>query len=139
MNERNDEATAMLHAGMTLAKTLGIHGVEITKHRVVIELDWSPDLLTANELLHGGAIMALADTAGGVCAFANLPEGAAGTSTIESKTNFLGGVKAGDTVRATATPLHVGRTTIVAETELRVEDRLVAKVTQTQSVLRPSP
>jgi uncharacterized protein (TIGR00369 family) len=81
--------------------------------------------------------MALADSAGGACAFANLPDGAAGTSTIESKTNFLGAVREG-TVTATARPLHVGRTTIVVETELRRDDgRLVAKVTQTQTVLLP--
>ncbi len=136
MSERNDDATALLHAGMSLAATLGIHGVEATSNRVVTELDWSPDLLTAGGLLHGGAVIALADTTGGACAFLNLPPDAAGTSTIESKTNFLGGVKEGQTVRATATPLHVGRSTIVVETELRVGDRLVAKVTQTQSVLR---
>lgn len=137
MSERNAEATAMLHAGMTMAKTIGMHGVELSPDRVVTELDWSPDLLTAGGLLHGGAVMALADATGGVCAFANLPDGAAGTSTIESKTNFLGGIKEGDTVRATAVPLHVGRSTIVVETELRVGERLVAKVTQTQSVLLP--
>jgi uncharacterized protein (TIGR00369 family) len=89
--------------------------------------------------LHGGTVMALADSAGGACAFLNLPPGAAGTSTIESKTNFLGAVRSG-TVRATARPLHVGGTTIVVETEMRDErDRLVAKVTQTQVVLRPKP
>ena len=77
--------------------------------------------------------MALADTAGAVCAFANLPDGASFTTTIESKTNFLGAVTEG-TVRATARPLHVGRTTIVVETEARVDDRLVAKTTQTQAV-----
>jgi uncharacterized protein (TIGR00369 family) len=81
--------------------------------------------------------MALADAAGGACAFANLPEGAAGTSTIESKTNFLRGVRSG-TLTATARPLHVGSTTVVVETELRDDDdRLVGKVTQTQAVLRP--
>ncbi len=135
--ERNDETTAILHAGMTLAKTLDLHGVLASADRVVIELDWSPDLLTSGGLLHGGAVMALADTAGGTCAFLNLPDGASGTSTIESKTNFIGGVKEGDTVRATAAPLHVGGSTIVVETDLRVGERLVAKVTQTQSVLRP--
>lgn len=66
----------------------------------------------------------------------HLPDGAVGTSTIESKTNFLGAVKKG-TVTATATPLHVGSTTIVIETELVNEGRLVGKVTQTQTVLRP--
>jgi uncharacterized protein (TIGR00369 family) len=67
-----------------------------------------------------------------------LPEGASGTATIESKTNFLGGVREGVSIAATATPLHRGATTIVIETELRGSDgKLVAKTTQTQAVLRP--
>jgi uncharacterized protein (TIGR00369 family) len=81
--------------------------------------------------------MAVADAAGGASGFLNLPEGAAGTSTIESKTNFFRGVKEG-TVTATAVPLHRGGSTIVVETELRDDEgRLVAKVTQTQAVLHP--
>jgi 1,4-dihydroxy-2-naphthoyl-CoA hydrolase len=100
-------------------------------------MDWAPERCTAGGLMHGGAVMALADSAGAACAFANLPEGAAGTSTIESKTNFLGGAREG-TVRATARPLHVGSTTIVVETEVRdATGRLIAKTTQTQMVLRP--
>jgi uncharacterized protein (TIGR00369 family) len=87
--------------------------------------------------MHGGAVMALADAAGGLAAFLNLPEGAVGTSTIESKTNFLAGVQGGDTVRATSAPLHVGRMTIVIETTLTVGGCLVAKTTQTQTVLHP--
>jgi uncharacterized protein (TIGR00369 family) len=83
--------------------------------------------------------MTLADSAGAACAFANLPEGAEGTSTIESKTNFLGAVRSG-MVRAVARPLHVGSTTIVVETEVRDgAGWLVAKTTQTQAVLRPRP
>lgn len=86
--------------------------------------------------MHGGALMGLADSAGGVCAFLNLPEGAVGTSTIESKTNFLTGVREG-VVTATSRVLHRGRTVIVVETELSQDgDRLVGKVTQTQTVLR---
>lgn len=131
------ELTELLHVGMTLTKTLGMRAVENVPERVVIDMDWSPDRLTAGGLLHGGAIMALADAAGGLSAFMNLPDGAGGTSTIESKTNFIGGVKEGQTVRATSTPLHVGGSTIVVETTLTVEGRLVAKVTQTQTVLRP--
>jgi len=130
-----DEATALLHAGMSLTKTLGMRAVESSPAHVVVELDWSPDLLTAGGLLHGGAVMALADSAGGLAAFLNLPDGAVGTSTIESKTNFISGVKEGDTLRATSTPLHVGGMTIVIETTLTVDDRLVGKTTQTQTVL----
>jgi uncharacterized protein (TIGR00369 family) len=98
---------------------------------------WREDRCTANGVLHGGALMTLADTLGGICAFLNLPEGAA-TSTVESKTNFLRPVTAG-TVRATCHPLHVGRQTIVLATEIRdVAGKLVAFVTQTQAVLRPT-
>lgn len=136
MDGDRSELTELLHVGMTLTKTLGMRAIESNPERVVIDMDWSPDLLTAGGLLHGGAIMALADASGGLAAFMNLPEEAAGTSTIESKTNFLGGVQEGDTVRATSTPLHVGGSTIVIETTLAVGDRLVAKVTQTQTVLQ---
>ena len=87
--------------------------------------------------MHGGALMALADCCGGVCAFLNLPDGAIGTATIESKTNFLRAVarRRGD---GDHRPLHDGRTTIVIETELAREDgALVAKVTQTQAFHYP--
>ena len=121
---------------MPLAATLGIRSDESSSDRVVLSLDWAPGLCTANGILHGGVIMALADSAGGASAMLNLPEGAAGTATIESKTNFLGAVRGG-TVTATATPLHRGSTTIVVETSVRDSaGRLVAKVTQTQLVLR---
>jgi len=132
-----DEATSFLHDSMSMTRTLRMRSIESAPERVVIELDWAPDLLTAGGLLHGGAVMALADSAGGLCAFLNLPSGAVGTSTIESKTNFIGGVTEGDTLRATTTPLHVGGMTIVVETTLTVGERLVGKVTQTQTVLHP--
>jgi uncharacterized protein (TIGR00369 family) len=85
--------------------------------------------------MHGGAIMALADTCGGVCAYLNLPEGAQGTATIESKTNFLRAITAGY-AKATTRPLHRGRSLIVLETEVGRDDgKLAAKVTQTQTYL----
>ena len=122
---------------MPLCAMLDVRAEVNSADTVVLALDWRPDLCTGGGLLHGGAIMALADSAGGALAFANLPEGAVGTSTIESKTNFLGGVKGG-TITATATVLHRGSMTIVIETAVRDEnDRMVAKVTQTQAVLRP--
>lgn len=122
---------------MPLATTLGIRTDEYGAERVVLSLDWAPALCTANGLLHGGVIMALADSAGGACALLNLPADASGTTTIESKTNFLGAVRRGS-VTATATPLHRGGTTIVVETLVRDgAGKLVAKTTQTQLVLRP--
>ena len=132
------DPTQLLHTSMPLCATLGITASEASTDRIVAHLGWRPELCTSGGLLHGGALMALADAAGGACAFLNLPEGATGTSTIESKTNFLGAVREGASVTATATPLHRGRTTIVVETELRVDGRLVGKTTQTQSVLRPT-
>lgn len=121
---------------MPLAVTLGIRTDEYTAERVVLSMDWAPSLCTANGILHGGMIMTLADSAGGACALLNLPVEAVGTTTIESKTNFLGAVRSG-TVTATATPLHKGGTTIVVETIVRdAAEKLIAKVTQTQLVLR---
>jgi uncharacterized protein (TIGR00369 family) len=100
-------------------------------------LQWSPERCTAGELLHGGALMALADSCGGVCAFLNLPDGSTGTATIESKTNFMRAVRDGAVLAATR-PLHKGRTMIVVESELTREDgALVAKVTQTQAFHYP--
>jgi uncharacterized protein (TIGR00369 family) len=121
---------------MPLAATLGIRTLDYAPAQVVLSVDWAPSLCTANGILHGGVIMALADSAGGACAFLNLPRDASGTATIESKTNFLGAVRDG-AVTATATPLHRGGTTIVIETSVRdAACKLIAKVTQTQLVLR---
>ena len=133
----SDELTAFIHRAMPLSATLGIRCTRTDADGVDLELDWAPGLCTSAGLLHGGTVMALADTAGGALAFANLPDGANGTSTIESKTNFLRGARSG-TVRAQARVLHVGGTTIVVETEIRDDTgRLLAKTTQTQAVLRP--
>ena len=103
--------------------------------QVVGHLPWAPERCTAGGVLHGGALMTLADSVGAVCAFLNLPEGSTGTATIESKTNFFRAVREGHVV-ATSRPLHRGRTTIVVETDLHDADgKHVARVTQTQAVL----
>jgi uncharacterized protein (TIGR00369 family) len=131
-----DDATRFLHAAMPLCATLGMRAVSLEAEAVVLEVDWSDTTTTAGGLMHGGTVMALADAAGGYCAFANLPDGGTGTATIESKTNMLRAVREG-TVRATSTVLHAGGTTVGVETEVRDGDgRLVAKTTQTQAVLR---
>jgi uncharacterized protein (TIGR00369 family) len=130
------DATALIRELMPLCATLGIRAEEYSGDQVVLALDWAPSLCTANGVLHGGAIMALADSAGGACALLNLPQDAAGTATIESKTNFLGAVREG-AATATSTPLHRGGTTVVIETSVRdAKGKLIAKVTQTQMVLR---
>jgi 1,4-dihydroxy-2-naphthoyl-CoA hydrolase len=125
-----------LHAIVPLAGVLGLRVVGASAEAVRLELDWREDLCTAAGVLHGGVLMSLADTAGAVCAVLNLPEGATGTTTVESKTNLLAAVRDG-TVTAVATPLKAGSTLIVVETEMRDgADRMVAKTTQTQAVLR---
>jgi 1,4-dihydroxy-2-naphthoyl-CoA hydrolase len=120
--------------GLPFADTLGITVAELTAEQATATMAWAEHLCTAGGVLHGGALMAFADTVGALCAVANLPKGA-GTSTIESKTNFFRAVRGG-IVSATCKPLHVGRSTIVVQTDLR-DDRgkRVAQVTQTQAVL----
>jgi 1,4-dihydroxy-2-naphthoyl-CoA hydrolase len=121
---------------MPFAGLLGIELKEAGKERVVAELRVREELCTSNSILHGGAVMAFADSLGGLATFLNLPEGAKGTTTIESKTNFLGAARAGQVVTAECTPIHRGRTTQVWQTRLTGEGgRLVALVTQTQMVL----
>ncbi len=127
------EITATVNAQMPFGATLGIRTFG-DPDEVDATLEFSPDLCTAGGVLHGGVLMTLADTAGAVCAFLNLPAGAR-TVTIESKTNFLGAVRNG-TVTARARPLHIGKTTIVVETDvLDSSGRRVARTTQTQAVL----
>jgi uncharacterized protein (TIGR00369 family) len=113
-------------------------GVEVTraeKTKVTARLVVRPDLCTSGHILHGGAVMAFADTLGAVGAFLNLPPGA-GTTTVESKTNFFASAKEGETILGETTPLHVGRRTSVWQTRLtRPDGKLVALVTQTQLVL----
>src|SRR3981081_3340760 len=106
----DDAATALIRESMPFGATLGLRAEEYSAEEVRLSLEWAPGLCTTNGILHGGAIMALADSAGGACALLNLPKDASGTSTIESKTNFLGAVRSG-TVTAIATPLHIGGAT----------------------------
>jgi 1,4-dihydroxy-2-naphthoyl-CoA hydrolase len=129
------EELAAVWSTMPFAGLIGSSLVSADGSGVRARLEWDESRCTAGGVLHGGALMSLADSAAAVCAFLNLPEGAAGTTTVESKTNFLRGVRQGAVV-ATSKPLHKGRRFIVVETELvDDEDRLVAKVTQTQAVL----
>jgi uncharacterized protein (TIGR00369 family) len=122
---------------MPLSGTLGIEGKTVTAEETVLTMQWRTELCTAAGILHGGALMALADTAGAACAFAGLAASQPGarTSTIESNTHFFAAVRGG-TVTATARPIHSGRSTIVVQTDLRDESgRLVGQTTQTQAVL----
>ena len=129
----NDSAAALV-AAMPFAQALGLQVTDAGPELVVGRMDWAPERTTGGDILHGGALMAMADSLGAICAFLNLPPGV-GTSTIESKTNFFRAVTAGVVV-GQARPLHVGRRTIVVQTEVRDgDDRLVSLSTQTQAVL----
>jgi 1,4-dihydroxy-2-naphthoyl-CoA hydrolase len=121
---------------MPFAQALGLLVTEATPERVRGELLVRADLCTSNGVMHGGAVMALADSLGAIGAVLALPEGAGGTTTIESKTNFLGPAAEGTTVTAEATPLSAGRRISVWQTRVvRPDGRVVALVTQTQLVL----
>jgi len=130
--EQLQQRVAGLFPGM-----LGVRFLSATPDEVRAELVVRDELCTVPGLLHGGAIMAFADTLGAVATLLNLPEGASGTTTIESKTNFLAGARSGQTVTASCTPVHRGGQTQVWQTRLTVDGRLTAVVTQTQLVLRP--
>lgn len=122
---------------LPFAALMGVRVTHAAPDRVVGRLVVRPDLCTAGGILHGGAAMALADTLGAVGAFLSTPEGKR-TTTLESKTNFIGSAKVGSTVVATATPLHIGRRSSVWTTRIETEaqegeaSKLVAVVTQTQ-------
>ena len=123
-----------LAATMPFAGRLGVEVDSASAEEVRGGIDYAPDLCTAGGILHGGVLMALADSLGAVCAYLSLPDGAT-TATIESKTNFFRAVREGR-VTATSRPLHVGRTVIVVQTDLvDAAGRRVAQVTQTQAVL----
>ena len=129
-----DLATINASLNGTLAGLLGIHVVEASADRVVAELAIRDDLRTVGGALHGGTLMALADTAGAAATIVNLPAGA-GTTTLESKTNFFAASRSG-TVRAESTPLHRGKRTMVWQTRVTDESgRLLSLTIQTQMVL----
>jgi uncharacterized protein (TIGR00369 family) len=131
------EQLAQIAAAMPFGALLGIEFLDAAPDEVRARLPWDATRCTAGGVMHGGALMGLADSAGGLLAFLNLPDGAQGTATIESKTNFFGAVRSGH-VDARSRPLHKGRTTIVVETDLHDADgRHVARVTQTQAILTP--
>jgi 1,4-dihydroxy-2-naphthoyl-CoA hydrolase len=118
-----------------LPELLGIVFTDVAPGKVVAQLAVRKELCTLGDNLHGGAIMAFADTLGAVAAILNMPQGAR-TTTIESKTNFIRGAPIGTRVVGEAVPVHKGRTTVVCQTTIRSEEgKLVALVTQTQLVI----
>jgi 1,4-dihydroxy-2-naphthoyl-CoA hydrolase len=132
-----EETLLAIRDSMTYAKLLGIELLEVTPDLVRGRLAWREELCTAGGFMHGGAMMGLADSCGGVCAFFNLPQGAQSTSTIDSSTHFLRGVREG-ALTATSKPLQRGRMVITVETLLSADDgTAVAKVIQTQAFHYP--
>jgi 1,4-dihydroxy-2-naphthoyl-CoA hydrolase len=123
-------------AAMPFADLMGVEVVTAEADKVVARMVVREDLCTTGHGVHGGALMALADSVGAMATFINLPADAKGTTTIESKTNFVGAAGVGATLTATATPVHRGRRTQVWQTRIETgEGRLMALVTQTQMVL----
>ena len=130
-----DELARLNELELPFAKLLGIEYVSASRDKVVAEMTVRDDLCTRPAVLHGGAIMAFADTLGAAGTILNLPDGA-GTTTIESKTNFIAAAPLGTRLTGETTPVHRGRRTMVWQTRIATaEGRLVALVTQTQMVL----
>ena len=121
---------------MPFSRLMGVEVVEATPEKIVGRLLVRPDLCTARATLHGGAVMAFADALGAIGAILNLAEGANGTTTTESKTNFTAAAREGETVTGEAMPAHIGRRLMVWQTRItRPDGKLVALVTQSQMVL----
>jgi 1,4-dihydroxy-2-naphthoyl-CoA hydrolase len=136
MTDVDEAQTELMRQTVPFAAALGIEVITSRPEEVRARVAWQPDRCTTAGVLHGGVIMSLADTTGATCAFQNLPADAAGTTTVESKTNFLRAVRDGY-AEAVSRPLHAGRTVVVIETDVTDADgRPVAKVLQTQAVLR---
>lgn len=129
----DSQMTAMAHAQMPLTQLLGLEIESGAPNGVVATGQWKPEHCTAGGVLHGGYLMTLSDSVGALCAFLNLPEGST-TSTVESKTNFIRAVTSG-TVTFNATPIHVGRSLILVQTDATRDDgKLVARTSQTQTI-----
>ena len=132
--DRQDLTSRVL--GMPFATGLGLREVWGDASGIDAVADWAAEHCTGGNTLHGGYLMTVADTLGALCAGMHLPAGA-GTTTIESKTNFMSGVRDG-TIRVRSEPVHVGRTTIVVQTDIRRDDgKLASRTIQTQAVLLP--
>lgn len=128
--------TANLADSMPFSRLMGVEIISASKDEIKGEIQVRDDLCTTGSIMHGGAIMAFADALGAVGAFISLPETAKGTTTIESKTNFLGAAPQGRKLVGITTPIKTGSRLSVWQTDMRLEDgRQVAIVTQTQLVL----
>ena len=132
----DEQLTAFTHEQMPFAGSLGLRVERSSPDEVVATAEWAPERCTVGGALHGGFLMAIADSVGAICAVQHLPAGCS-TSTIESKSNFFRAVTGGP-VTVTSVPLHVGRTTIVVQTDIvRSDGKQVTRTTQTQAVIPP--
>ena len=132
-----DELQRLRQLRLPFGDLLGITYISATKDRVVAEMTVRPELCTSPAILHGGAIMAFADTLGAAATVLNLADGL-GTTTLESKTNFLAPAPLNTKIIGETTPIHRGRRTMVWTTKISNEaGRPLAVVTQTQMVLEP--
>ena len=130
----DERITELIRDAMPLAALLGFEGVEAGPDAVVVRGAWAPERCTAAGVLHGGYLMALADSAAAILAYLNLPAGST-TATIESKTNFLAAVREGG-VTARSELVHAGRRTIVVQVDVTADDgRHVTRTLQTQAVI----
>lgn len=138
MTGAGDEAARLAMVAANQPEYAGYLGMRLLlaePGQVVMEMDVTEALSNRNGVLHGGAIMSLADNAGGTATMLNLPEGRS-TTTMESKTNFIRPIRIGDTATATCTPLHIGRTTMIWQSTItRGDGKVAAVVTQTQMVI----
>jgi 1,4-dihydroxy-2-naphthoyl-CoA hydrolase len=131
------QLTELAHTQMPFTSLLGLEVQRGGPDAVVATGEWKPEYCTAGGLIHGGYLMAQADSVGAICAFLNLPDGAS-TSTIESKSNFMRPVTSG-LIEFNASPVHVGKSLMVIRTDVTRDDgKLVAQTTQTQAVIRSS-
>ncbi|GAB3654589.1 PaaI family thioesterase [Actinocorallia lasiicapitis] len=133
----DEDTTRLVHQLMPFAKELGLEVTLGTPAEVRGRLDWRPELCTAGRLMHGGALMAAADSIGASCAFLNLPPGAVGTATVSFVSHFFRGVPGGR-VDFVARPLHIGGKFITVEVTVVNGGETAAKVTQTQAVRTPA-
>jgi uncharacterized protein (TIGR00369 family) len=134
-----DPLKVLQETELPFAKLLGIRITSAVPEKISAEMRVRDDLCTVPAVLHGGALMALADTLGAYATILNLT-GGAGTTTIESKTNFLAPAPSGTVITGECTPIHRGRRTMVWQTRITAEGgRLLGIVTQTQMVLEPRP
>jgi uncharacterized protein (TIGR00369 family) len=138
VTEPDQALTDLLHAQMPFTAGLGLVAIRAGAEEVVARAEWREDRCTVGGMIHGGYLMALADSIGAACAAFNLPTDSGGTTTVESSTRFLRAVRDG-AITIVASPLHIGRSTLVIQTDItRADGALVSRTLQTQAIIAQS-